>query len=118
MGGLGFFVAEEEGILGFFILGLDGAELNALYLHPDAVGGGIGRRLFEHAQHLARIDGVNELKLTSTLNAVGLYEACGFCRVRESVRVNPAGVELPCVLMVKSLDLPSPSHEETDELTP
>lgn len=113
-----FFVAEGEGILGFLILDLEGGELNALYLDPDAAGRGIGRRLVEHAERLARIENVPELKLKSTLNAVGFYEACGFSRVRESVHVNPAGVELPCVLMIKPLDLPPPSREETHELKP
>lgn len=98
-----FFVVEEDRILGFVILNLEGSELNAMYLHPDAVGRGIGRRLFEHAERLARSNNVAELRLRSTLNAVGFYEACGFSRVRETVHVNPAGVELPCVAMNKAL---------------
>jgi GNAT superfamily N-acetyltransferase len=111
-----FFVAEGDGILGFFILDLGGGELNALYLRPDAVGRGVGRRLFEHAEHLARVGNVLELKLKSTLNAVGFYEVCGFTRVRESVHVIPARVELPCIEMIKTLDVPPRSDEETDEM--
>ena len=98
-----FFVAEDSRILGFVILDVNGAELNAIYLHPDAIGRGVGRRLFEHAERLARDHSVSELKVRSTLNAVGFYEACGFSRVRESVHVHPAGVELPCVEMTKTL---------------
>jgi hypothetical protein len=59
--------------------------------------------LFEHAEGLARSNNVSELKLKSTLNAVGFYEACGFTRVREAVHVNPAGVELLCVAMNKAV---------------
>lgn len=98
-----FYVAEEEGVLGFFILDLKGAELNAIYLHPDAAGSGVGRRLFEYAEGLAQGNLISELRLKSTLNAVGFYEACGFHRVRESIHTNPAGVELPCVEMTKVL---------------
>jgi GNAT superfamily N-acetyltransferase len=100
-----FFVAEEERVLGFFILNLKGAELNALYLHPDAIGRGVGRRLFEYAERLALQSSVSELKLKSTLNAVVFYEAFGFRRVRESVHINPSGAELPCVEMTKALKL-------------
>ena len=72
--------------------------------------------MVEQAERLARIRNVPELKLKSTLNAVGFYEVCGFARVRESVHVNPAGVELPCIEMIKTLELPSHCHEETDGL--
>jgi GNAT superfamily N-acetyltransferase len=98
-----FFVALDDGILGFFILNLKGAELNAIYLHPDAVGRGVGRRLFGYAESIAQDKSVSGLKLKSTLNAVGFYEACGFRRVRDSVHTNPAGVDLPCVEMTKIL---------------
>ena len=100
---LEFFVAEEDRVLGFFILDLEGAELNAIYLHPDAAGRGVGRRLVEFAEDLARERSLTELKLKSTLNAVGFYEACGFRRVRESIHTHPAGVELLCVEMTKTL---------------
>ena len=97
------FVAEEDRVLAFLILDLEGAELNAIYLHPDAVGHGVGRRLVELAEGLARDNSLSELKLKSTLNAVGFYEACGFHRVRESIHMHPAGVELRCVEMTKDL---------------
>jgi GNAT superfamily N-acetyltransferase len=100
-----FFVAEEDRVVGFVILNLTAAELNAIYLPPDPEGRGVGRRLFEFAEGLARDNALAELKLKSTLNAVGFYEACGFQRVRESIHANSAGVELPCVEMSKALTL-------------
>ena len=84
-----FFVAEEQEIVGFSILNLEGAELNAIYLHPAATARGIGRSLFEHAENIAREASLSELKLKSTTNAVGFYRACGFSRVRDSVHRNP-----------------------------
>ncbi len=99
-----FFVAEEGRVLGFLILNLEGAELNAVYVHPDAAGRGIGRRLCETAESLARERGLTELKVKSTVNAVGFYEALRFCRVRDMVHRSPAGIDLPCVQMKKCLE--------------
>lgn len=99
-----FFVAEEEGLLGFFILDLIGAELNALYIHPEAVGRGVGKRLFRVAEHLAIENTTPKLRLKSTLNAIGFYESCGFSVVCETTHTSPTGVVLPCVEMIKVLE--------------
>ena len=103
MHALEFFVAEDRWIGGFVILDPGGAELNALYLHPRAVGRGVGRRLLEYAEDVARNNAVTKLQLRSTLNAAGFYEACGFSRLHETIHEHPAGVELECVLMTKVL---------------
>lgn len=71
-----FFVAEVDGrVVGFSVL--FGDEVKAVYLHPDRVGQGLGRKLLEAVEAEARSAGVTELKLTSTLTAVPFYEACG-----------------------------------------
>jgi len=98
-----FFVAEEGRVLGFLILNLEGAELNAVYVHPEAAGRGIGRRLYETAENLACKHGLTRLRVKSTVNAVGFYEALGFRRVRDMVHRSPAGIDLPCVEMKKKL---------------
>ena len=99
-----FFVAEQDHILGFSMLDVEGAELNAIYLHPDAVGRGIGRRLLELAEQLARQRSVKILRLKATLNAVGFYQACGFRQVGTNVHRTPSGLELDCVEMEKRLN--------------
>jgi GNAT superfamily N-acetyltransferase len=98
-----FFVAEEELVIGFFILNVDGAELNALYLDPAAAGRGVGRQLLEYAERLARRKSVTHLKVVSTLNAVGFYEVCGYRRLDNSIHTNPFGLELACVEMHRKL---------------
>jgi len=98
-----FFVAEEGRVLGFLILNLQGSELNAVYVHPDATGRGVGRRLYETAEDLACEKGLAGLMVKSTVNAVGFYEMLGFRRVRDMVHRSPAGIDLPCVEMKKKL---------------
>ena len=99
-----FHVAETGGeVVGFSILDPEGAELNAVYLHPAHVGRGYGRRLVGHSERLAREKSIVELKLKSTLNAVGFYEACGYERLGDGIHTNPMGLELPCVEMRKKL---------------
>lgn len=98
-----FFVAEAGEVVGFCIVDPDSAELNALYVHPGHSGRGVGSALMDHAESIARSRSVARLKVKSTLNAVTFYELHGFLQVRETVHVNPAGLELPCVEMVKEL---------------
>ncbi|AGA89655.1 sortase-like acyltransferase [Thioflavicoccus mobilis 8321] len=98
-----FYVAEQDGILGFSMLNVEGAELNAIYVHPDAIGRGVGRKLLDFSERLAKRMSVRSLKLKATLNAVGFYEACGFKRGDMSTHRTRRGLELPCVEMTKDL---------------
>jgi putative acetyltransferase len=97
-----FFVAEVEGrVVGFSVL--HGDEVKAVYLHPDHVGGGIGRKLLEAVEAEARASGVAALHLTSTLTSVGFYEACGYTKGPEHQHPVTGGVLLTCVKFAKRL---------------
>jgi GNAT superfamily N-acetyltransferase len=76
------FVFEEAGlVLGFGVVlpRDDGeAELDGLFVDPDAWGHGIGRRLVEHALQLARQRGCLALNLVANKRALGFYLKCGF----------------------------------------
>lgn len=98
-----FHVGETDRVIGFTILSPVQRELYAMYLDPDETGKGYGRKLMDHAEVLARAHGLTALKLKSTLNAEGFYSACGFEKVKDTIHVNPLGLELPCVEMVKLL---------------
>jgi len=98
-----FFVAENPDLLGFFILNIEGSELNALYIHPGAAGRGVGSRLLTFAEELARSRSVETLKLKATLNAAGFYQSRGFEPLRRALHTSPAGLELPCIEMSKAL---------------
>ncbi|MBX2806716.1 MAG: GNAT family N-acetyltransferase [Hyphomicrobiales bacterium] len=56
-------------------------ELKRLFVHPDARGSGLGGRLIDYIEALARARGVRRINLeTGPLNveAVGLYRAYGY----------------------------------------
>ncbi len=104
LAGREFFVAEgDDQILGFAVLDLKESLINATYVSPKAVRRGIGRSLVEAMEGVARQSGLSQLHLSSTLNAVPFYEQLGFTQDKTGCNRLPTGVELPCVLMTKSL---------------
>jgi N-acetylglutamate synthase-like GNAT family acetyltransferase len=106
----GFWVAEEEGrLLGVGGWSPDGMEadlawIRYLFVHPEAIRRGIGRRLVERAERSARAAGRSRLRVWSSLNAVGFYRAVGFLPERRARWPVRTGVELDYVLMGKRVD--------------
>jgi GNAT superfamily N-acetyltransferase len=98
------FVAERAGrVLGFGAVlqrSDHEAELDGLYVEPDAWGEAIGRQLMRHAEALARSGGARLLNLVANGRSVGFYEACGFQTVRKVETAFNPGWE-----MVKALTL-------------
>lgn len=74
------------GVLGFYTLlaRVDGAlELEHLFVAPDALRAGHGRRLLVNAAELARELGFASLEIQSDPNATAFYLRCGAHLVRE-----------------------------------
>lgn len=83
-----FFVLEQDGrVAGFY--GLSGEPpvllLDYLFVEPDHIGSGLGRRLWEHAVATARAYGAEALELESEPNAEAFYRARGAQRVGGAV---------------------------------
>ena len=74
-------------LLGFYALNeRDGTvELDHFWVHPDAMGQGVGRRLFEHAVSRVRDTGASLLEIDADPNAEGFYLKLGARRVGEVV---------------------------------
>lgn len=72
---------ESGRVVGVGGVHLEDGRLLGVFVHPDRVGEGIGRALFEDIQARARAAGLDGLTIHSALNAVGFYEAVGFERV-------------------------------------
>jgi GNAT superfamily N-acetyltransferase len=104
-----FFVAEQAGER----LGVGGwspdsleaevAWIRYLFVHPDHVRRGIGRRLVEVTEAAATAAGRHRFDVWSSLNAVRFYQALGYRRVRLARWPVRAAIELDYVLMSKSL---------------
>ncbi len=98
------FVAERGGrVLGFGVVlqrSDHEAELDGLYVEPDAWGEAIGRQLMHHAEALARSGGARLLNVVANGRSVGFYEACGFQAVQEVRTGLSPGLE-----MIKALTL-------------
>lgn len=70
------------------------ASLEHMWVHPDAMGRGVGRLLFEHAVQNARNLGIGEIEIVSDPNAEGFYLRMG-ARRDGAVSSRPRGRELP-----------------------
>ena len=77
-------VVEGEPIGFYTLLDRDGiAWIDNLFVTPDWIGNGIGRRLFHHAMEAARERGYKTLQLEADPNAVGFYQRMGMHTVGE-----------------------------------
>lgn len=98
-------VAEKEAqILGFGQLDLNKKCVTSLYMRPTMTGKGIGKLILEKIEHIAQNNGINELKLNSTLNAVTFYHHMGYGEDIKTIFTLSSGVNLDCVEMRKSLN--------------
>jgi GNAT superfamily N-acetyltransferase len=75
-----FVATRAAEVVGFAAVAVHRREIRAVYVDPSAAGGGLGVRLLQRAERVARALGVRELHLAATLNAVGFYERCGWTR--------------------------------------
>ena len=81
-------VAEDGGELrGFYALVVrnEKAELEHMWVSPEAIGKGVGKELFIHAMQKAAGENVTEIEISSDPNAEGFYQKMGATRVGEVV---------------------------------
>ena len=104
-----YFVAERAGarvgVGGWSPDSLEGdlAWIRYLFVHPDHVRCGIGRRLVAVAEQAAAAAGRRRLEVWSSLNAVPFYTALGYRRVRAARWPVAAEIELDYVLMARRI---------------
>jgi len=94
-----YVLAESKGmILGFYAverLSADEYELEALFVEPDHIGRGVGRRLIEHAKGYARKGGARSLLIQGDPNAADFYRAGGGVQIGERESDSIPGRYLP-----------------------
>jgi len=81
-------VAEQSGaVVGFAVVlecSGEGYDLDGLFVEPDRMCAGIGRRLVEDATRIARERGATRIDVVANPQAVAFYEAVGFTHVGET----------------------------------
>ncbi|MBC7909550.1 MAG: GNAT family N-acetyltransferase [Pyrinomonadaceae bacterium] len=105
------FVLEEQGkVVGFYSLerqANNDVELMHLFVEPAGIGGGHGRRLWQHAVESARKLGFQEMVISSDPQAEAFYKAMGARRVGEVASIVRAGRMLPLVRFTLPLSSPA-----------
>jgi hypothetical protein len=95
-------VLEDPGgrVMGFHrVIPGEPAVLEDLWLEPESIGVGLGRRLWGHAVAVALAFGAAALELDAEPNAVGFYERMGAVTVGSTASVLP-GRRLPRMRLV------------------
>jgi N-acetylglutamate synthase-like GNAT family acetyltransferase len=88
-------VAEQDGVIVGFAVLLerhdDACELDGLFVEPERMRSGAGRRLVDDAKRLARRRGATRIDVIANPQALAFYEAVGFIRVGAAqTRFGPA----------------------------
>ena len=72
-------------------------------VHPQPTRGGVGRALFQHCETTARAAGIQRFECYASLNAEAFYAALGFAAVRTiDIAMGPR-LELPAVVMKRTI---------------
>lgn len=81
-----FLLEDRDRLAGFYQLRLSGpgAEVAQFFIAPEAIGRGLGRRLWRHLERTARNAGAQRLEVDSDPNAEGFYLAMGMVRRGEA----------------------------------
>ncbi len=81
------YVAEKEGVIsGFYALCVTDqqAELEHMWVTPEAIGTGVGKELFLDAMERAATLQVREIGISADPNAAGFYERMGATHVGDT----------------------------------
>ena len=80
-----YVIEDTSGVKGFHAIVLrdSAAQLEHLWVRPEAMGKGLGRELFVHAAEIARARGALEMQIESDPNAEGFYLKMGARRIGE-----------------------------------
>ena len=102
-----FVIEDARDIIGFYSLEHISApevELSYLFVEPDFIGKGYGRKLMVHAQEEARHLGYSKMTIEGDPNAERFYRSAGGSVVGTRKSVSIPGRELPifCINLGKS----------------
>ena len=97
-------VAEYKGtIVGFAQYFPQDSSIEAVHVSPGHAKQGIGQMVVARMEEIARHQGAKKITLSSSLNAIGFYEKCGYIRKDSGKFWCNDGVELGVVNFEKEL---------------
>ena len=76
------YIYEQEGIL-LGTIGLDGDKVCNFFVSPNRQGSGVGGKLLDFVEKVARAEGRRSLTVDSSLTAVSFYRSKGYRRTGE-----------------------------------
>lgn len=95
--------SNTDEIVAYGVLRPEASRIEAIFVHPDHTGCGIGRSLVRQLESRARMSGLSEIKIVASLNAKSFYESLSYWDFgRECRRID--GVELEFAIMRKVFD--------------
>jgi putative acetyltransferase len=92
-----------DAVVGFCIAIPGQSRLQALYIHPESSGLGIGTGLLRAVEARCRAAGGDVLELNASFNAEGFYRANGYVAIRETTQALADGTTMGAILMSKRL---------------
>ena len=69
---------DGKNIIGFGQLDPAESFLDAIYVHPEYTGNGVGTKIINYLEGVASSLKKHEIKINAPVNAIGFYEKCGF----------------------------------------
>lgn len=76
-------IKNNNGIIGFAQYCLEDKELYQIQIDPNEQGKGYGRKLYDYIENDFRINKINQILLSATLNSVQFYKNLGFNVIKE-----------------------------------
>jgi putative acetyltransferase len=96
-------VETDDGPAGYGVLNIEEARIDAVFVAPEHAGEGLGSSLVRQLETRARMLGLAELTVVSSLNARGFYELLGYEAYEDRTRTID-GTDLEFVAVRKYLD--------------
>ncbi len=90
-------------MVGFGVLNQESAEVEAVYVSPQAGHQGIGQEILRKLEERAHALELRVLRLNASLNAAPFYEKAGYVAQERSTYRLSTGVEIACIPMVKAM---------------
>lgn len=93
-------VIESEKIIG--ICGIEKNIIKTMFVHPKYLKKGIGRKLVDRIESVAKRRKISIMKVDSTTYAVPFYKKCGYKKIKQN-NVKYKGIRFDIVMMKKKL---------------